>query len=115
MFELTDEQMIYLSRGDTCSFTLTILTGNNLEGYRYIIKENDEIYLGVTEANQCFENAILKKKYTIADVDENGDVVISFSHNDTKCLEKGTYYYTIKLVSGNDVETVVSNKRLFII
>lgn len=115
MFELTDDQMIYLSRGDTCSFTLIILTGNNLQNYRYRIKENDEVYLGVTEHNECFENAILKKKYTIADVDENGDVVISFNHNDTKCLEEGTYYYTIKLASGEDVETIVDKNRLFII
>ena len=115
MFELTDDQMIYLSRGDTCSFTLVILTGDNLKNYRYKIGDNDEIYLGVTEANECFENSILKKKFTKEDIDEDGNVVITFNHNDTKCLEEGTYYLTIKLVNDEGVETIVDKNRLFII
>lgn len=115
MFDLTDDQMIYLSRGDTCSFTLVILTGDNLQNYHYVLTGNEKIYFGVTEANECFENSILKKVFTADDVDEDGNVVMSFNHDDTKCLEEGTYYYTIKLVSGDEVETIVDKNRLFII
>ena len=115
MFDLTDDQMIYLSRGDTCSFTLVILTGDNLQNYHYVLTDNEKIYFGVTEANECFEDSILKKVFTTDDVDEDGNVVMSFNHDDTKCLEEGTYYYTIKLVHGDEVETIVDKNRLFII
>ena len=116
MFDVTDDQMVFLTKGDTCAFTLVLLVGSNMCPYRYRIKPNEQLLLGISEPNSSFEDAILKKVYTYDDINENGDVIITLNHNDTKCLKEQTYFYSIKLLTEDgDVETVVDKKRFHII
>lgn len=117
MFQITDEQMIYLSRGDSCSFTLCILNGNKLFHEYYKVESGDKIYFAIMEPNQKFENAIVKKVFTYEDVDEDGNVEIKILPKDTEHLKEGTYYYTIKYTSDEDseVETVVEKTKFFIV
>lgn len=117
MFQVTDEGMIYLSRGDTCTITLAVLSGNNMCNYLYPLEEGDKIYFGLTEPNQRFEDAILKKVYTKEDVDEDGNVEIKFNPTDTEYLKEQMYFYTIKLSNQDQtrVETLIDKKRFFIV
>lgn len=112
-------QIITLNRGDTFSAPLTINVGNQFETIRYVLGDNDKVYLGVMEANQPFEHAIIRQTYTKDDANEDGDIVINFDANDTLCLLPGTYYYEIKLEHESEgkakVDTIVPKRKLFLV
>ena len=111
MVEIANNGIITLNRGDTFQAPLFINHNNNLlEPYRYLIKETDIIYFGICEPAECFENAIVKKKYTIKDVNENKDFMIDLKAEDTLNLIPGTYYYEIKLqtIDSNELEKIVT-------
>jgi len=117
MFQVTDNQMIYLTRGDSCTITLAVLSGNDFCNYRYQIEDGDKIYFGLTEPNQKFEDAILKKVFTKEDVDKDGNIEIKFAPTDTEFLKEQMYFYTIKLANQDQsmVETLIDRKRFFIV
>ena len=70
------------------------------------------------QPNQLFENAIIKKIFTIEDLDENGDIIIKLTPEETFCLLQGKYYYEIKACFYNDnnpiIKTVINRNQLFI-
>ena len=72
------------------------------------------------EPNQPFETAIVRKKFTNKDLDDNGNVKVRFWPEDTQLLLPGKYYYQVKLKSidretgKEDIETIV-DKTLFYI
>ena len=117
---ISRNQIITLHRGDTFSASLFINEGHPLDPVRYTLGENDKLYLGVMEANQPFEFALIKKVYTSEDLDEEGDVVIKFESKDTEFLIPGTYYYEIKLECTNEDEsksitTIIPKRKLFLV
>lgn len=110
MFNIGPNNQIQISRGDSADTELFINSGTEFEVDQYIIEDTDKIYLGVMEPNQPFENAILKKVFTIEDLNEEGNLVIRFKPNDTVQLLPGTYYYSIKLTNKEeDVITLIPN------
>lgn len=73
------------------------------------MQENDILYFGVCEPNQCFENAIIKKKFTKDNLDKDGNVIINFLSSDTEYLSLGVYYYEIKLLYYiNNTENIIT-------
>ena len=71
------------------------------------------------QPNEQFENAIVRKIFTSANLDSNGDVIISLIPTDTLYLVPGKYYYQLKLLTtdSNNVEQVITitPKSLFFI
>lgn len=121
MFNLAYNGIITVTRGDTFVLPLTLNGGTNLDPYQYQLDENSFVYFAVMEPNQPFENALIKKKYSVNDTDEYGDVLIRFRPQDTQCVLPGKYYYQVKLQRFNsddpedyEVDTVV-DKTLFYI
>lgn len=121
MFNLAYNGIITVTRGDTFVLPLTLNGGTNLDPYQYQLDKNSFVYFAVMEPNQPFENALIKKKYTVEDTDEYGDVLIRFRPQDTQCVLPGKYYYQVKLQRFNsddpedyEVDTVV-DKTLFYI
>lgn len=124
MFDISNEGIISVNRGDSFEVTLFINAGTEISPERYTLAENDTLYFAVMEPNQRFEDAILKKMYTSdSDKTEDGDIIIAFYPNDTEYLLPGKYYYTAKLRShigegdsDNDyeVQTVIPQKEFFI-
>lgn len=117
---ISRNEIITLHRGDNFEATLFINKGHQLDPVRYILDANDKVYLGVMEAHQPFEFALIKKVYTSEDLDEEGDVVIKFESKDTEFLIPGTYYYEIKLEHTNEDEsksitTIVPKRKLFLV
>ena len=119
--QISPNQIITLNRGDTFEATLFINFGTQLVQDEYKLTENDKVYFAITEANQKFEHAIIKKMYTYNDLDEDGNVVIKLESKDTEHLIPGTYYYEIKLELGSDNEesstviTIVPKRKLFLV
>ena len=109
MFTINNE-IIQLSRGDDSDFTFRINSGTPLlpvieilepiifnEGEENEYVENECLYFGVMEANQKWEDSIIRKKLTPADEDENGDITLHLNPEDTENLAPGTYWYMVKI------------------
>lgn len=119
MFDISRDGVITLTRGDSFEAPLFINMGTDLDPMRYDMTDNNaEIYFGLMEANQPFERALVRKKYTKADVNEYGDVVVKFIPEDTVEIIPGVYYYQIKIRIPTDdtyeVNTVVKKTKFII-
>lgn len=120
MFNVGSNNSISVNRGDTFSIPLLITAGSIETPSQFVFPGDGEIYLGLMEPNQLFENAILKKKYDSSNLDENGNIIIAFDSNDTVKLLPGLYYYQIKAkLPLNDgtfaVSTVVPKTPFYIL
>lgn len=88
--------IILLNRGDTYEFDLTIEDDTAIDG-RYHLQGEDTIYFGIMDPHQPFEDALVKKKFTVEDADANGNLTIVLEPEDTLDLLPGTYYYSVKI------------------
>ncbi len=88
--------IIVMNRGDTYEFDLTIVDESSADG-RYRLVGDDTIYFGLMDPGQPFEVALVRKKYTAADTDEMGNLVITIEPEDTLDLYPGKYFYAVKL------------------
>lgn len=119
MFSIDSNNVIQITRGDSASFTLYLNKGTSLEPSRYVLKEGDAVYLGVMEQGQQFEDAIIKYKFTNANLSADGDVKVKIKSTDTEYLEPATYTYQVKLVYLDDdndeqVNTVIDRTNFLI-
>jgi hypothetical protein len=120
--------MIVLNRGDTYEFDLTISDDTSTDG-RYHIRGDDTIYFGIMHPHQSFEDALVKKRFTVDDADQNGNLIIVIKAEDTLDLLPGTYYYSVKIHLQHDninpetneidgyvdkVRTVINKTKLFL-
>ena len=117
---VSPNQIITLSRGDTFSAPLVIECGDALNPEHYTLGEGDTVYFGVMEAHQPFEFALIRKSYTSDDLDESGNVVIRMESEDTQFLLPGTYYYQAKIEHKEDgkpdvVATLMTKRKLFLL
>lgn len=100
--------IITTNRGDSFKFPIQLNIGTIINPVWYDMMEGDYVYLGVMEANQPFEDALIKKKFDISDYDyDTQALMIRFISQDTRYLLPGTYYYEIKLF--RDKKNVTDN------
>lgn len=116
---ITSNNIITLNRGDTFTSLLFLNSGTDSNPIQYILKDTDEVYMAVMQADEQFENAILKKKFTSKNVKE-GNIYIRLESEDTACLIPGKYFYQIKLKIDNedgtfDINTVVPKTEFIIL
>lgn len=98
MFKIDLDGKITITRGDDSGFiTLFINKGTSLSPLRYVLKDDDRVYLGVFPPSGTFEEALIKKIYTKDNLDSEGDVLIRLSSSDTVQLKPGLYFYQIKI------------------
>ncbi len=120
---VTPNNIIVTNRGDSFKFPLQLNIGTKVNPVFYDIMEGDYVYLGVMEANQPFENAIIKKKFGAEDYNYDYQyLMVRFTAQDTEHILPGTYYYEIKLfrdkknVDDNyDAVDTILNRTKFII
>lgn len=96
MFNISKDNIVTMSRGDSWSAPIFLNKGTAVNPIRRVITKDESIYLGIMEPNQPFEKAIVKKVYTIRDLNANNDVVVHIDPEDTECLIPGKYFYQIK-------------------
>ena len=121
MFDISFNGIITVNRGDSFEMPLFLNAGTRMEPCAYKITKDDIVYFAVMEPNQPFETALIRKKYTIEDTNENGDLVIRFKPQDTQCVLPGKYYYQVKVQTFNsddindyDVTTAIDKTPFFI-
>lgn len=121
MFNISNNGIITVNRGDNFTVPLFINQGTEINPVRFIINDKCEVYLGIMEPNQKFEDALIKKRYTTKSLNRNGDIVVSIKHQDTSCLVPGKYFYEFKLRILNsdtneyEVNTIIPRKEFNII
>lgn len=122
MFNLSFNGIITMNRGDSFTLPLLLNAGSTMLPLRYELAESAVVYFAVMEPNQPFENALIKKRYTTKDMDEDGNVIIHFRPQDTQCVLPGKYYYQVKLQRFNsedpedyEVDTVIDKTQFFIL
>lgn len=94
---------IRLTRGDTLRLEITI-TDQNDENYEL---QPDDILEFTVKKTTVSEDVLIKKRIT--------GTQFVISHEDTKSLNYGTYYYDVQLTqSSGDVTTVIKPSKLII-
>lgn len=120
MFKISSNGIVTVNRGDSFELPITLNIGTSLKHVEYQLSKEDILYLGVMEPNQPFETALIRKKFTYEDLDEDGNINVRFWPDDTVCVLPGKYYYQVKLqtvdskTGRKDVETIIE-KTLFYI
>jgi len=121
MFNIYDNNLIDMNRGDSKSFPIFINIGSGLDPVRYILQPDiDKVCFYLMTAQEKFENAVLTKEFTSENLDDNGDVIISFTPDDTLSLDEGVYFFEIKLFHYNinneeEIFTIVPKRRFTIL
>jgi hypothetical protein len=108
--ELND---LCMNRGDSYSLPITINQGDAIDFSLYRLKEDDVIYVGITEPGQSFEDAIIRKVITYDDTD-NGIGVLNLNPGDTEYVMTGKYYIEMKLKQMNKITTILTPKQFWI-
>jgi hypothetical protein len=104
-----------LVRGDTFCLPLCLNAGTREWFEPYVLGKEDAIYIGITKPGQPFEEATVRSKLDMhSRRDSFGNTVFKLSHEETKHLEPGKYYITIKFVSGFDVTTLIDQKLFYV-
>lgn len=103
---------VILTRGDTASVCVDVLSETGLSS----LSQSDVLYFGLADFKQPFEYALLKKRFTAADLTPDGKLIITFAPSDTLDLLPGTYYGTVKMRRGEsgEVLTVIDRAKIII-
>jgi len=100
------KNIIKINRGDTFEYPIRVYDKQDYNK-NYLLTANDVVYFALLYPNQRFEDAILIQGYTHEDQNQdNGEIVIKLSVNNTRGLTPGIYYYTVKLQRGGTLEAI---------
>lgn len=107
----TRVDQLRIFRGDTVHIDATIRDGDAIQFVVYNVDPKDEIYFALTEPNQMWETAIVKKKFMGSEYSNN----VTLESKDTMRLHSGKYYYQLKLRRANgEVHTLNPKTLLYI-
>ena len=116
MFELSINNIVTVSRGDSFECPLFINQGTNISPVRYEISGDEYVLFAIERPNQPFECAAVRKKFTEQDKNKNGDVVVKITSKDTRNLCPGDYFYEIKAyLKDGGVNTIVEKTKFIIL
>lgn len=101
MMRIAENNIIVGSPGDTFIYPLFINLGTKLDPQPYALKADDKVCFSIMKPHQSFEEGVVRKIFDINNIDEDGNVEIYISSEDTEWLCPDTYYYEIKLFMDN--------------
>ena len=106
---------IAVNRGDLFRAPLFINDGTVDEPIRYSLLDNPDtkIYFSIMQPNELFENATIRKIFTVKDANSLGDVIITLTSRETYALRQGKYYYQIKAVLQDGTINTITDKEIF--
>jgi hypothetical protein len=102
-------------RGDTFKLPLKLNSGTKEFPKKYTLCKGDMLYVGIMEPGQPFENATIRCALDeTCPRDELGNTLLILNHSETKNLNPGKYYITVKFVQYDEVTTVLNQKLFFV-
>lgn len=121
MNRITDNGIMTIHAGDTIIAPLFLNIGDIITPIRYVLKEDDRLYVGIMEPGQPFTHALIRKMLTKDDLNELGDPELKLTPEDTERVMPGLYYYEVKLLTHDEetgeevVETIISKKKIYVL
>lgn len=98
MLDIDNNGNIKVNKGDAFQLPLFIDIGDDIfHSTRFTFRENDVIYFRVLEGNMPCECPLISKELHYQNLNENGDIIVSFDSDDTNWLFSGIYFYEVKL------------------
>ena len=110
MFNISNNRIVTMNKGDSIKVPLFINAGDETELIRYILQEGDKLYFSVMEPNAPFECGVIRKILTKDDLNAYGDAVVKLGLNDTQYLQSGIYYYEAKLVKQPENTSIIGSE-----
>lgn len=120
MLSIDSNGNLKLNKGDTFKLPLFIDVSDNLfASVRLPLREDDKIIFNILEGNNCFCKPLIHKEFTLADTNENMDIIISFESTDTSWMCPGIYFYEVKFIRKVDnqedkIITIVPRRKFVI-
>lgn len=116
-FTISPDNIITMHKGTNVSFPIFINLGNKVTRKQYILRSADNLYVGITEPNQPFEYALIRKiiKGESCEWDENNCPVLKLVPSDTLHVLPGDYYIEIKIELANGNVATILPKTRFVI
>ena len=119
MYKIVKNNCISIVKGDYIKFPIELYIGTFPKRSVMQLEEGDTAYFGIMEAQDSFDQAILKKALTVDDLDEYGNLWVTLLPEDTINLDVGTYYYEIKVLYEEDgvehIDTVINKSRFIVL
>lgn len=116
MFDISNNGIITMTKGDSIKIKLIIRYANNDKTILYDLKEDDKVFFYLQESDRPeLEYSLIIKELTNKDVVKN-NVEINLDSEDTINIPEGYYKYQIKLFTGSgEVNTLVTRKPFHLI
>lgn len=100
-------------RGDTVNVEISSIEA--ADGSLYTLKSTDKVYIDV-KRTEYSEVAVIHKEVTAADYTEYGALLIRFYPDETRVLDKGEYFYDVRLVMDSDnIYTIIPLSKLLVV
>jgi len=121
MYQIKKNNIITINRGDYLEFPITLVKGEFPKQEVWELEGQDLVFFAIMEPHQPFEEAIVKKIYSVDDVDSEGYLYIKVLPEDTIGLAPGTYYYSIKTlytIEDSDIpmiDTIIPKTKFIIV
>ena len=119
MYSSKKNNVVSITKGDYSVIPVELVISTYPEYYTLKLEESDRVYFGLMAPNKSFDEAIIKKEFTVADVTPDGYINVKILPEDTLNLEPGVYYYSVKALyklGDNDVRiSTLVDKTKFII
>ena len=114
MATINNDGSIAISRGDIFRYPLFINSGDKDEPQRYSLIDypTSKIYFSIMQPNQSFEQADIRKIFTVSDCNQFGDVMITLNSKETMLLAPGKYYYQVKIVLEDGRINTITDKEI---
>ena len=110
-----NNNIITMTKGDSVSFTLPLLIGKEINTEPVDLSNVEKIEFNIIAPFQQSDFALVKIEYVPNNVDEYGNLNVSLSSEDTEDLDTGKYYYEVKLVGNNEINTIIPRRLFYII
>ena len=111
--------IITMYAGDYFEAPLFLNVGEGCCPEQYVLQGDDKVYIGITEPNQPFVYALIRKVLTVEDLNSDGNPVFVLRPEDTEKVMPGLYYYEVKLQRFKDdkeyIDTIVPKTKLYIL
>ena len=118
MHKIAENGIITLTAGDSLIAPLYLFTDENSVN-KYTLTGTDKLCFAIMAPHQPFECALVRKIFTANNNNENGDILVILSPEDTENLKPGLYYYEAKLIVARNgveyVDTVISKRKFYIL
>jgi hypothetical protein len=110
-----DRTTLEMVRGDTFILSLPLNEGTREHFVRHVLTNDEQMYIGIMKPNQSFEDAYIRCVLTsTSEKDSLGNCILRLHPEHTANMIPGKYYFTVKFVSKDYVQTLVDSKLFFV-